>query len=152
MFGVGEHEGTHYHAMQFIQGQGLDAVIEEVKRLRREKSQPAPFESGMDHPDVDHRPVSAIVARAMTDGTFANEAQLGGGKSDHGEARWPPVDDDSDKRLSVATRNECGTTPERLPESSGVEQCCQEQATTRVVIQPCVQNGVGHHLHSEQRE
>src|SRR5580700_2865889 len=29
IFGVGEHEGTHYYVMQFIQGQGLDAVLAE---------------------------------------------------------------------------------------------------------------------------
>jgi serine/threonine protein kinase/WD40 repeat protein/Flp pilus assembly protein TadD len=34
VFGVGAHEGIHFYAMQFIQGQGLDAVLEEVKRLR----------------------------------------------------------------------------------------------------------------------
>src|SRR5262249_1705845 len=32
--GVGEHEGVLYYAMQFIQGQGLDEVLKEVKRLR----------------------------------------------------------------------------------------------------------------------
>lgn len=34
VFGVGEHEGIHYYAMQFIHGQGLDAVLDEVRRLR----------------------------------------------------------------------------------------------------------------------
>jgi serine/threonine protein kinase/Flp pilus assembly protein TadD len=34
VFGVGEHRGIHYYAMQFIHGQGLDAVAEEVRRLR----------------------------------------------------------------------------------------------------------------------
>jgi eukaryotic-like serine/threonine-protein kinase len=33
VFGVGEAEGVHYYVMQFIQGQGLDAVLSEVKRL-----------------------------------------------------------------------------------------------------------------------
>ncbi|MHC4818317.1 MAG: protein kinase domain-containing protein, partial [Planctomycetota bacterium] len=33
--GVGEHEGTHYFAMQYVAGQGLDAVIAELKRLRK---------------------------------------------------------------------------------------------------------------------
>ncbi len=33
VFGVGEHEGTPYYAMQFIQGQGLDAVLDELKRI-----------------------------------------------------------------------------------------------------------------------
>jgi tetratricopeptide (TPR) repeat protein len=34
VFGVGEHDGVHYYAMQFIQGQGLDAVLQEVRKLR----------------------------------------------------------------------------------------------------------------------
>ena len=34
VFGVGEHGGTPYYVMQFIQGQGLDAVLDELKRLR----------------------------------------------------------------------------------------------------------------------
>jgi WD40 repeat protein/serine/threonine protein kinase len=33
VFGVGEHEGLPYFAMQFIQGLGLDCVIEELRRL-----------------------------------------------------------------------------------------------------------------------
>jgi serine/threonine protein kinase len=34
VFGVGESEGVHYYAMQFIHGQGLDAVIDELRQLR----------------------------------------------------------------------------------------------------------------------
>jgi WD40 repeat protein/serine/threonine protein kinase len=34
VFGVGEHEGTPYYVMQFIQGLGLDAVLDELRRLR----------------------------------------------------------------------------------------------------------------------
>lgn len=34
VFGIGEHQGIHYYAMQFIQGQGLDVVLREVRRLR----------------------------------------------------------------------------------------------------------------------
>jgi serine/threonine protein kinase/WD40 repeat protein len=34
VFGVGEQNGIHFYAMQFIQGQSLDAVLREVKRLR----------------------------------------------------------------------------------------------------------------------
>jgi WD40 repeat protein/serine/threonine protein kinase len=33
VYGVGEHEGTPYYAMQFIQGRGLDEVIEELGRM-----------------------------------------------------------------------------------------------------------------------
>jgi tetratricopeptide (TPR) repeat protein len=35
VFAVGEHEGIHFYAMQFIHGQGLNAIVEEVKRLRQ---------------------------------------------------------------------------------------------------------------------
>jgi eukaryotic-like serine/threonine-protein kinase len=31
--GVGQHEGMHFYIMQFIQGQGLDQVLGELKRL-----------------------------------------------------------------------------------------------------------------------
>jgi len=35
VFGVGEHQGLHYYAMQFIQGQSLDLVIDALRDLRR---------------------------------------------------------------------------------------------------------------------
>ena len=34
VFGVGEHQGLHYYAMQFIPGQSLDQVIEALRKLR----------------------------------------------------------------------------------------------------------------------
>jgi eukaryotic-like serine/threonine-protein kinase len=40
VFGVGEHEGVHYFAMQFIQGQPLNSVLHELK-CRRQSEAPA---------------------------------------------------------------------------------------------------------------
>jgi serine/threonine protein kinase/WD40 repeat protein len=34
VYGVGSHDGTHYYVMQFIQGLGLDGVLEELRRRR----------------------------------------------------------------------------------------------------------------------
>lgn len=34
VFGVGEHDGVHFFAMQFIHGKGLDEVLSEVRELR----------------------------------------------------------------------------------------------------------------------
>src|SRR5579871_4446070 len=34
VFGVGECGGTHYYAMQFIRGEGLDKVLGDLRRLR----------------------------------------------------------------------------------------------------------------------
>src|SRR5713101_7281406 len=38
VFGVGEAEGVHFYAMQFIRGQGLDEVLQELRRLRGAKT------------------------------------------------------------------------------------------------------------------
>ncbi len=45
VFGVGDHAGTAYYVMQYIQGQGLDAVIDELERMRSNASgnHPAPI-------------------------------------------------------------------------------------------------------------
>ena len=34
VFGVGQHNGVYFHVMQFIQGQALDEVLAELRRLR----------------------------------------------------------------------------------------------------------------------
>ena len=43
VFGVGEEDGLHYYVMQYIQGRGLDAVLDELKRLRPEKPPSGPI-------------------------------------------------------------------------------------------------------------
>jgi serine/threonine protein kinase len=50
VFGVGEDKGVHFYAMQFIQGQSLDAVVQEVRRLRL--LAPAPVRQGGPPPAV----------------------------------------------------------------------------------------------------
>jgi len=46
VYGVGEHEGTPYYAMQFIEGHGLDAVLRELQHLRCNDPSPAPAPAG----------------------------------------------------------------------------------------------------------
>ncbi len=41
VFGVGECDGVHFYAMQYIRGQNLEAVLQEVRRLRGEPADPA---------------------------------------------------------------------------------------------------------------
>src|SRR5438445_25899 len=38
VYGVGESGGLHYYVMQFIQGQGLDQVLADLRRLRQTNS------------------------------------------------------------------------------------------------------------------
>src|SRR5262245_50863005 len=34
VYGVGEHAGVHYYVMQYIQGHGLDVILDDLRRLR----------------------------------------------------------------------------------------------------------------------
>src|SRR5262249_13792560 len=43
VYGVGEQDGLPYYVMQFIQGLGLDAVLEELKQLRPADAKTGPF-------------------------------------------------------------------------------------------------------------
>lgn len=61
VFGVGEADGRHYYAMQFIAGHPLDAVIDEVKRLKDKSAATV---------TAAPRAVSEVAAALVT-GTFA---------------------------------------------------------------------------------
>ncbi len=58
VFGVGEAEGMHYYAMQFIHGPGLDSIIDELRRLR--DGTPAPSGEATVAPTI-----AATVAREL---------------------------------------------------------------------------------------
>jgi serine/threonine protein kinase/Flp pilus assembly protein TadD len=72
VFGVGQHDGLPYYVMQFIQGLGLDEVLEELKHLRsgEEGSGSAPRRTAGEL-RVARREVSAAdVARSLLTGAF----------------------------------------------------------------------------------
>ena len=69
VFGVGEHDGVHYYAMQYIQGQSLDAVLHEVKRLRG--GSPAAPAPGSGHDPA----LAASVAAELVSGRFAPQSE-----------------------------------------------------------------------------
>jgi serine/threonine protein kinase/WD40 repeat protein/tetratricopeptide (TPR) repeat protein len=76
VFGVGEHQGYRYYAMQFIQGQGLDVILHELRRLR---SAPEPDGAGPAAPDpTASTPLSATVVHGLLTGRFATRATDGG--------------------------------------------------------------------------
>jgi WD40 repeat protein/serine/threonine protein kinase len=76
VFGVGEHDGLPYYAMQFIQGMGLNAVIKELAQLGLRATSP------VGAPAAGRREVSAI-AQSLVSGVYqtavndAAEATLG---------------------------------------------------------------------------
>jgi serine/threonine protein kinase/WD40 repeat protein len=67
VFGIGEAEGIHFYAMQFIQGQSLDAVLKEVRRLRARKSGPT-----ADRKEPTHD-LSLSIAHGLLTGKFQEE-------------------------------------------------------------------------------
>lgn len=79
IFGVGEHDGLPYYVMQFIQGLGLDEVMDELKRLQN------PSESGGElrvsrREDPAKDLPAADVARSLLTGRFQGTMEFGDSK------------------------------------------------------------------------
>ena len=87
VFGVGEHEGTHYYVMQFIQGQGLDAVLDELKKLRDARTaRPA---RALGSRQSDGSPAAAEIAHSLVTGRFvAGSGTLTKAASHSGSPAW----------------------------------------------------------------
>jgi serine/threonine protein kinase/WD40 repeat protein len=64
VFGVGEADGVHYYAMQFIRGEALDRVLDDLRRLR----------AAPDTPTAASPPAEASVAHSLLTGHFAAPA------------------------------------------------------------------------------
>ena len=67
VFGVGEHEGVHYFAMQFIRGQGLDRVLHELARLRR-RGDPAAGAAAPRRAELSIGIAQGLLSERFTDG------------------------------------------------------------------------------------
>jgi serine/threonine protein kinase/tetratricopeptide (TPR) repeat protein/WD40 repeat protein len=70
VFGVGECDGTHYYAMQFIRGEGLDKVLRDLRRLRAAPGAPT----------VAAGPSEGSVAHSLLTGRFATPAAPAAGE------------------------------------------------------------------------
>ncbi len=95
VFGVGEHDGLPYYAMQFIRGMGLNAVIKELRQLARCDESPAGPRSG------PHRDVSAI-AQSLVCGDYQPAGPTTVWLDAHGQpTAAPPADPPSGAGSSV---------------------------------------------------
>jgi eukaryotic-like serine/threonine-protein kinase len=78
VFGVGHQDGHYYYVMQFIAGPGLDAVLNDLRRLRQTK----PDSDALGAPDArlapgeSNGPTAADVARSLVSGRFAADEHL----------------------------------------------------------------------------
>jgi WD40 repeat protein/serine/threonine protein kinase len=69
VYGVGEQDGLHYYVMQFIQGLGLDQVLEELKKLQLGHAKTGSFTGG--ELCVGRSEMSAVqVAHSLLTGEF----------------------------------------------------------------------------------
>jgi WD40 repeat protein/serine/threonine protein kinase/tetratricopeptide (TPR) repeat protein len=102
VFGVGHHEGTHYYVMQFIQGLGLDAVLEELRPLRLANV---------------HKPVEAAVAEAVVSPMKQMARSLVTGSFGWADAS---SNEHVDKAESTVTDRASDSFPARLPNGSTV--------------------------------
>jgi WD40 repeat protein/serine/threonine protein kinase len=69
VFGVGEDNGVHHYAMQYIKGQSLDAILHEVKRLRGAK----PDDAACLPASGEDAGLAASVAIELVSGRFAGQ-------------------------------------------------------------------------------
>ncbi len=75
VFGVGEHDGTAYYVMQYIQGQSLDAVIDELKLMRVSRSgNPADDGAQRNHPQARDETAAALACSLVT-GRFETQTE-----------------------------------------------------------------------------
>src|SRR6516162_2482566 len=79
VFGVGRQDGHHYFVMQFIPGLGLDVVLDDLRRLRRGKSEASPAAGPEVAPSRVAGLTAANVARSLVAGRFAAEAPAADG-------------------------------------------------------------------------
>jgi serine/threonine protein kinase/tetratricopeptide (TPR) repeat protein len=90
VFGVGEHEETPYYVMQFIQGLGLDEVLDELKRMKAGSGLPASA-AGADERNGSRRDVTAAdIARSLMTGRFEADA-MAESTEPLGEAEGPAL-------------------------------------------------------------
>ena len=100
VFGVGEQDGHHYYLMQYIEGFGLDAVLDQLRRLREaaagtSEAKDSEMVNGPSPPDHSNPPGTscpsaatvADVARSLASGQFGETVSPPLGES--------PTDDSS---------------------------------------------------------
>jgi serine/threonine protein kinase/WD40 repeat protein len=108
VFGVGDHDGLPYYVMQFIQGLGLDVVLNELKHLQEsggnmEQVGNLPMSGGPAEKQPPKEVSAADVARSLLTGQFQPadgtgddsglEPQAPGDATiDHGPEKAPPAE------------------------------------------------------------
>jgi serine/threonine protein kinase/Tfp pilus assembly protein PilF len=106
VYGVGEQDGLHYYVMQFIQGQGLDQVLDELKQIRQRRQ--GTIAGTANHGGAESAALSLLTGRFASGGAAEDSpvadapgspnpeapparAPESSGRSDTGRAYWGSV-------------------------------------------------------------
>jgi eukaryotic-like serine/threonine-protein kinase len=115
VFGVGAHEETPYYVMQFIQGQGLDEVLAELRQMQAGKPAETP-EATCTKNGVPGRDISAVdIARSLLTGGFHSSGPSKAGAQGHDDDLTV---DESPNVLHTPTSSKDLQTPVANPASS----------------------------------
>jgi serine/threonine protein kinase len=76
VFGFGLHEGTPYYAMQYIEGRGLDTVVQELVNLTTARGE-HDRAGNRPQPPLTADPEAAEVARSLCSGNFRTMTRAG---------------------------------------------------------------------------
>jgi hypothetical protein len=119
VFEVGKDGEVSYYAMQFIQGQGLDTVIDELRRLKdlahrtgsaRVPDRPVPaIPSGPTVPAPSHTAQVSRVAQSLMMGRFAAQPP-GGAESEATDAALDGCDAEATNALAPSDQAPCTIT------------------------------------------
>ncbi len=117
VFGVGEQEETPYYVMQFIQGQGLDAVLDELKRLHAAPERNANPEDFQAKGTVTEKPSERVlsaadVAQSLLTGGFDQTVEFLD-KTSERPAVLPAKEGSSDALSSSSLSLPGGTSPRK---------------------------------------
>ncbi len=110
VFGVGEHDGLPYYVMQFIQGLGLDAVLDELKKIQTGTAptgSPAGGELRISRRDVS----AADMARSLLTGAFQQSADGEAGDPKPDPAFAATLDQPGDSLRSAASPAQADSQP-----------------------------------------
>ena len=115
VFDIGEREGIHYYAMQFIQGRGLDEVIAELRRLRQLPDSP------LTPPTSETSPCQAsCLAEGLQSGRFQGEELVAEGTTPTGPTAAPVSSHDEPRVEVLANSRPSSADSSGLLEQNGV--------------------------------
>jgi serine/threonine protein kinase len=125
VFGVGEHDGLPYYVMQFIQGLGLDGVLDELKHMQSGAAMATGGELRVSRKDVS----AVAVARSLMTGAFEFGAGGVSPSSEPQESDAPRSEENVSATGKLSDSFTLSSSTLKLPVSSVTGQSKAKRAT-----------------------